>query len=135
MWALVRGLMRWAPTVGLRAMMRSLSTQPPAMTVDALSQEERATLAELFARMGSGHGFTTDLAFARQSTSATISQPTLVVASRNDRAVPLAQAESLNAHIETGTLMVAETNSHFLWFGPGSAEVTDRIRVFLGDIR
>jgi hypothetical protein len=31
--------------------------------------------------------------------------------------------------------MVVDANSHFMWFGPGSAQVSDRIRTFLSDAR
>jgi pimeloyl-ACP methyl ester carboxylesterase len=133
-WLLVRTMMRRAPDIGLRAMMRSLSTLPPAAVVGGLSQEERTTLAELFARMRSGGGFTTDLKFARKSMTANISQPTLIVASANDGAVPLTQAECLEHSIVNAKLKVADSTSHFLWFGPGSAETSDAIRSFLCDV-
>ncbi|MGH8836906.1 MAG: alpha/beta fold hydrolase [Actinomycetes bacterium] len=132
-WALVHSLMRWAPSAGLRVMMRSLSTEPAAQAVDGLSEHERATLAGLFARMRSGCGFVTDLDFARRPMAVTIAQPVLVIASRGDKAVPLTQAESLKERLDRATLMLADTSSHFLWFGPGSGEVADQIRMFLRD--
>jgi pimeloyl-ACP methyl ester carboxylesterase len=57
----------------------------------------------------------------------------LIIASRGDGAVPLTQAEALNDSIENAELVVADTTSHFLWFGPGSAAVSDPIRSFLSD--
>jgi hypothetical protein len=57
----------------------------------------------------------------------------LVIASRRDRAVPLAQAETLRRDLENAELMVAVTTSHLLWFGPGAAEVSDRIQTFLSE--
>ena len=133
-WRLVRTMMRRAPNIGLRAMMKSLSTVPPAVVVGGLSQDERTTLAELFARMRSGRGFTTDLKFARKPMTASISQPTLIVASASDGAVPLTQAECLAHSIVNARLKIADSSSHFLWFGPGSAEISDAIRSFLSDV-
>jgi pimeloyl-ACP methyl ester carboxylesterase len=133
-WALVRTMMRVAPRAGLRAMMRPLSTEPTAAVVGGLSEDERATLVALFARMRSGRGFSTDLEFARQAMKAEIAQPTLVIASRGDRAVPLAQAETLHDDLENAELLVADTTSHLLWFGPGAAEVSDRIQTFLSEL-
>jgi pimeloyl-ACP methyl ester carboxylesterase len=130
-WLLVRTLMRRAPEFGLRVMMRSLSTLPAAVVVDGLSHDERATLSELFTRMRSGRGFATDLEYARKPVTASVSQPTLIVAGANDGAVPLSQAECLEHRIVDATLKVADSTSHFLWFGPGSAEVADAIRTFL----
>jgi pimeloyl-ACP methyl ester carboxylesterase len=130
-WLLVRTMMRRAPKTSLRVIMRPLSTEPPAAVVGGLSEEERATLAGLLARMRSGRGFSTDLKFARQPTTAKISQPTLVIASRGDGAVPLTQAESLKHNLENAALTVAGSTSHFLWFGPGSVEVSD---TFLSDV-
>jgi pimeloyl-ACP methyl ester carboxylesterase len=133
-WLLVRTMMRRAPDSGLRVMMKSLSTLPPAVVVGGLSQDERTTLADLFARMRSGGGFTTDLKFARKPMHANISQPTLIVASANDGAVPLTQAASLKHSIVKAKLKVADSTSHFLWCGPGSAETSEAIRSFLCDV-
>ena len=60
-------------------------------------------------------------------------QRTLVIASRGDGVVPLTQAEPLKDNIDGATLMVVDSNSHFMRSGPGSAEVSDRIRTFLSD--
>jgi pimeloyl-ACP methyl ester carboxylesterase len=133
-WRLVRTLLRRAPGIGLRAMMRPLSILPPADVVGGLSEDERTTLLELFARMRSGRGFATDLMFAREPMTATVSQPTLIVAGAGDGAVPLAQATCLAHNIDNATLTVTDSTSHFLWFGPGSSETSDAVRAFLGPI-
>jgi pimeloyl-ACP methyl ester carboxylesterase len=132
-WAAVHRVMRSAPTAGLRLMMSSLSTEAAGRAVDALSDEERAALTCLFASMRSGRGFVTDLEFARRATDARITQPVLVIASRGDKAVPLTQAQALKRRLDNATLVVADTNSHLLWFGPGANEVADQIRIFLHD--
>jgi pimeloyl-ACP methyl ester carboxylesterase len=130
-WGLVHAIMRRAPKAGLRAMIRSLSTEPPEEVVAGLSDEERTRLAGVFARMRSGRGFWTDLKYTRQPSTARILQPTLIIASRGDGVVPLTQAESTRNSIEQAELMVAESKMHFMGFGAGSAEISDRIRAFL----
>lgn len=65
--------------------------------------------------------------------TASISQPTLIVASASDGAVSLTHAECLQHSIVNARLKIADSTSHFLWFGPGSAEISDAIRSFLSD--
>jgi pimeloyl-ACP methyl ester carboxylesterase len=90
-------------------------------------------LAGVFAEMRSGRGFSTDLDITRRPTTAKISQPTLIIASRGDGVVPLTQAESLKNNIENAELIVADSDMHFMGVGPGSADISERIRTFLSD--
>jgi pimeloyl-ACP methyl ester carboxylesterase len=131
-WAGVRTLMRVAPTIGLRSLLRSLSTEPVGEVMAALGDEHRATLIALFSQMRSGRGFINDLRSTRDVTCE-ITQPTLVVASPRDGAVPFTHAESLAARINGAELVPSQANSHFIWFGDDYPAVADTIRTFLTD--
>lgn len=129
-WGAVRTLLRFAPDLGLRAMLSGLSTEPPTDVVATLDNAERAALVALFSSMRSRRGFLNDLRSMR-AVGPEIAQPTLVIASRKDGSVPFAHAESLTASVPQAELVVTEASSHFIWFGSDYDAVADRIRHFL----
>ncbi|HEV7710946.1 MAG TPA: alpha/beta hydrolase [Asanoa sp.] len=129
-WAGVRALMRLAPDTGLRLMLRSLSTLPVGSVVAALGDDERATLLDLFAHMRSGGGFRNDLR-PTPDVTAQIEQPTLVIATRTDRGVPFAHAESLASTIRHATLVESHAHTHLVWLSPDWPRVAARIQAFL----
>lgn len=59
-----------------------------------------------------------------------ISCPTLIIHSKNDGSVPFAHAEYARAKIAGAELFEAQTDSHFLYIGPGSQEVLERRAAF-----
>lgn len=129
-WVALRGLMRLAPETGLRLLLRGLSTLPVRDVVAALDTQHRATLTALFSRMRSGSGFLNDLRPTPDATSAVV-QPTLVIATRRDGAVPFVHAESLAAAIAHAELVESRADSHFIWFGPDWPTMAETIRAFL----
>lgn len=63
--------------------------------------------------------------------TAQVTQPALVVATRNDGAVPFAHAESLMARLPRAELVESRASSHFIWFADDYPAIADRIRGFL----
>jgi len=129
-WAAVRGFARVAPDAFLRRMLASLSTRPAGEVMAALRAEDRALLLALFAQMRSGHGFLNDLRPTPDIT-AQIDQPTLVIATRTDRGVPFAHAQSLTGSIRHAELVNSHAHTHFVWLGPDWPAIAERIRAFL----
>ncbi|HTF12777.1 MAG TPA: alpha/beta hydrolase [Asanoa sp.] len=129
-WAGIRALMRLAPDAGLRLMLGSLSTVPAGSVLAALGDDDRATLLDLFAHMRSGRGFRNDLR-PTPDVTAEIDQPTLVIATRTDRGVPFAHAQSLASTIRHATLVESHAHSHFVWLSPDWPPIAERIRAFL----
>lgn len=129
-WAGVRLLTGRPGLWSLRLMLRRLSALPARRVVAALTTAERETLGALFGSMRSGRGFLNDLRPGPDLSSA-VGQPTLVIASRNDRGVAFAHAESLVAGIPHATLVESQAVSHFVWFAPDWPAITERIHRFL----
>lgn len=129
-WALFRGVQRIAGDAALKAMLGSLSVLPPSASFAGFSPPERARLRELFGAMRSGSGFVQDLVPVPDVT-ADIRQPTLVVASRNDKGVDFRHALELVATIERATLAESTAASHLLWFGEGSGDERVALSAFL----
>ncbi|PZV98931.1 Pimeloyl-ACP methyl ester carboxylesterase [Micromonospora phaseoli] len=129
-WGGVRGLLRRSPDVGLRMLLRDLSTVPARRAVAQLRPEHRAMLISLLCQMRSGEGFRNDLRRGVDVT-AEIGQPTLVLASRRDGSVPFGHAEYLAGTIRRAELVESRSDSHFLEFGEDWPAVCDTIRAFL----
>ncbi|MBB5430154.1 alpha/beta fold hydrolase [Nocardiopsis composta] len=133
-WASVRGMLRANPVAGLRSMMEGLSTEPAADVVDRLPRAHRAALTGLFCRMRSGHGFLIDLRALEKGggNAALVAQPSLVVASRRDGAVPFAHAEALAAALGDARLLESSADGHLLWFSPDRPRIAAEIDAFIG---
>jgi pimeloyl-ACP methyl ester carboxylesterase len=129
-WAALRTLIHRAPDIALRALLRDLSTLPVRQVVSALRPEHRAELVALFSLMRSGSGFVNDLT-PTPDVSAAVSQPTLVIATRKDGAVPFTHAETLAATIPHARLIESQADSHFVWFGDDWPQIAAAIRDFL----
>jgi pimeloyl-ACP methyl ester carboxylesterase len=129
-WAGVHLLARVAPDACLRLLLRDLSTRPAREVVARLSPDNRALLLALFATMRSGRGFLNDLRPTPELT-ADVGQPTLVIATRNDRGVPFAHGQSLAGAITHAELVESQADSHFVWLAPDWPMIAERIRGFL----
>lgn len=129
-WAAVHLLMRIAPHAGLRLLLRDLSTLPVRHVVAGLSEPDRAELIELFGLMRSGRGFLNDM-LPVPDCAGQVTQPALVIASRTDRSVPFAHAESLAAAMPRAELVASQADGHMIWFGPDYPVIADKIKDFL----
>jgi pimeloyl-ACP methyl ester carboxylesterase len=147
-WALIHTLMRRAPTAGLRLLLRDLTSKPIGPFLAALQDRHRTLLLELFTRMRSGSGFHNDLHFMSQTMigshaggrddtsdrrAAQVTQPTLIIATRNDTAVPFAHAQTLAQAIPHARLITSHADSHFIWFGDDYPTIAATITGFLTD--
>jgi pimeloyl-ACP methyl ester carboxylesterase len=129
-WALMRSLIRLAPLVGLRLLLRSLSALPARQVLAGLSPAERTTLAALFTQMRSGGGFVADM-LPVPDCAAQVGQSALVIATRHDHSVPFAHAESLAAILPNAELVESRADSHMIWFGRDYPRIATKIRDFL----
>ncbi|MFJ8533563.1 alpha/beta fold hydrolase [Streptomyces sp. NPDC093591] len=135
-WALVRTLLRRMPDAGLRMLLRDLTLLTAPSTVAALRPGDRAKLIALLSRMRSGHGFLNDLRELKATEELTrlmagVAQPSLVIASRHDGAVPFAHAQALAAGLRRAELVESLADSHFIWFGRDWTTISERIHAFL----
>jgi pimeloyl-ACP methyl ester carboxylesterase len=78
----------------------------------------------------SGRGFLIDLR-APTDVSGDVTQPTLILATRNDGAVRFDHAEYLAATLPDPTLVEVHTPTHLLWLGEGSDRTTAAIQSFI----
>jgi pimeloyl-ACP methyl ester carboxylesterase len=135
-WAFVHSLVRYAPDAGLRMLLRDLTLLPVRDVVAGLRPEDRTRLVALFSRMRSGRGFTRDLKELATtgdlaSHAGQVSQPALVIATRQDAAVRFAHARALAAALPHAELLESRADSHLIWFGRDWPLISERIHAFL----
>lgn len=134
MWSATRLLLRRAPMLALHALMAPLTARPTRQVVAEFDESERQAVIDLFSKMRSGRGFQLDLAASLPpALLESVVQPALVIASRNDGSVGLDHAEDLVAHLLNAELVVNDTSSHLMWFGPGSETIAPTLRSFLAE--
>ena len=131
-WAATRLLLRLAPDRGLSILLGSLSTESGRRVLDGVDAEGRAELIQLFKAMRSGRGFVNDLATTLEPEVArSVSQPTLVMASRSDGSVPFEHSEQLARLVPDAQLFTSDAPSHLLWFGRSAKQLDHAIHDFL----
>ena len=137
-WTFVHSLMRYAPDVGLRMLLRDLTLLPVRDVVAGLRPEDRERLLALFSRMRSGRGFTRDLKELATTGDSVghagrVSQPALVIATRQDAAVRFVHARALAAALPHAELLESHADSHLIWFGQDWPLISERIHAFLAE--
>jgi len=137
-WRAIRTLMRRAPGLGLRVMLSSLSTLPPASWLPQLPEADRAEMVEVFASMRSTRGFVVDLAHAkpsqgpaRRAAQRRVQCRTLVTGSRHDGGVAWRHAEDFPDTIRDARLVDLGATSHLFWIGETRAHLLDVVDDFL----
>ncbi|MEV6769619.1 alpha/beta hydrolase [Nocardia sp. NPDC051030] len=132
-WGLVHALARHAPNIALRLLLRDLSIHGVDELLATFSGDDRESLLAYFTRMNSGAGFAADLhALRHPAAMPKVTQPTLVIASPDDAAVPFAQARSLAEDIPAARLITSRAPSHYIWFGADYPVIADAIIDFVG---
>lgn len=129
-WAMVRGLLKLAPNLVMKAMLAEMTTLNAGDVLQRMSAEERAFVRRVFMTSSSGQGFVLDLEHAVSDLSA-ISVPVLAFQSPNDRTVPPAHAERVRAEVPGAELVSVPSDSHFIWIGPHSDRVWQQRLDFL----
>jgi pimeloyl-ACP methyl ester carboxylesterase len=131
-WGAIRLLFKLTPDRALSAMLHQLSTKPGRQVLAAIEEDQHAELAQLFGSMRSGRGFANDLSTSvSPDIVRSVSQPTLVMASRSDGSIPFEHAEQLTRLIPNAALFVSGAPSHLLWYGGPHNELDDIIHEFL----
>ncbi|MDG6107321.1 alpha/beta hydrolase [Dactylosporangium aurantiacum] len=129
-WAAVRWLLRLGGRRTVRRLLRQVSTARGTAALAGVRAADEAMLLELFGAMRSGRGFVHDLRPAPDVT-ASVRQPALVIASRDDGGVPFAHARALTAGLPHAALVESGAAGHFVWCAPDWPRVAARIVTFL----
>lgn len=103
----------------------------PRYVLSRLSDEDIEALKKaMITGNDSGTGFIYDVEHRAKDID-TIRCPTLILHSKNDASVPFSHAEYAHKMIKDSVLRKVPKDSHFLYIGPGSDEVTKERLFFL----
>jgi pimeloyl-ACP methyl ester carboxylesterase len=129
-------MLRLAGSISPRNMARqtlaTFSTHDPADGLSRLSATDVQNICQFYQGNSSRAGASNDLTHTvgadllRQ-----VRQPTLVVHSREDKAVPFAHAEWSLQHIPQAELCESGFTGHFFWIGPDFPAILQRLVAFL----
>ncbi len=127
---------RVSPRSLARQTLATFSTHDPDDGMKRLSTEDVDGISRFYRGASSRQGALND---ATHTVGAellrAVSQPTLVVHSREDKAVPFGHAEWSLKHIPQATLCEAGFTGHFLWIGPDFGPISQRMVAFLREAR
>jgi pimeloyl-ACP methyl ester carboxylesterase len=129
-WTIVHTALRLAPQLLLRIMMSQLTTLEVDEVMGRMSEGDRRFVLEMFSACGASKGFLLDVEH-RVSGLKDIEVPTLVMHSRNDGAVSIANADAVMEQVRGAQFFEAGSDSHLIWIGCDAQGVWDRRMEFL----
>jgi pimeloyl-ACP methyl ester carboxylesterase len=127
-WDTLHWLLRKDPEKYLPRVVQHLTTLDGETAVRRLGLDT-AKITEFLLHCQSGRGFLVDLRPATDTTDR-VTQPTLVLATRNDGAVSFDHADYLAATVRQARLVEVDTPIHLPWLGEGSDRTAAEIGHF-----
>jgi pimeloyl-ACP methyl ester carboxylesterase len=128
-WGTLHYLLRKAPEKYLAGILENLTTLDGEVAVRRLGTDI-GKVTDFLLSCQSSRGFLIDLR-APTDLSSDVTQPTLILATRNDGAVSFDHAQYLAATLPDSTLVDVHTPTHLLWLGEGSDHTAAAIQSFL----
>lgn len=132
-WSMLGLMSRLSPRGLARQTLAIFSTHDPEDSLKHISNEDIQTIGRFYRGHSSRHGALND---AKQTVGAEllemVTQPTLVVHSREDNSVPFSHAEWSLAHIKNSELYELGQTGHFFWVGPDFPNLNQKLITFLG---
>jgi len=132
MWGMLGLMSRLSPQSMARQTLTIFSTHDPADGMSKLSKEDIRKICRFYHRHSSRKGALNDATHAvgLESLKA-ISQPVLIIHSREDNSVPFSHAEWSLENIPNAELCEAGFTGHFFWVGPDYKRISERLTGFL----
>ncbi len=131
-WGLLGLMSRLSPRTTARQVLAIFSSHNADDAMSRLSTEDLKNLCRFFQGRSSRQGALNDLTHTvGENLLKAVSQPTLVVHSREDKSVPFSHAEWSLKHIPHAVLCEAGFAGHFFWIGPDFARISQSMVAFL----
>jgi len=134
MWGMLGLMSRLSPRSMARQTLAIFSTHDPNDGLSKLSAGDVEGICRFYQGRSSRQGALNDGAHTvGENLLKAVSQPTLVVHSREDNSVPFSHAEWSLEHIPHAELCEAGFTGHFFWIGPDFPRISQRMVGFLRD--
>lgn len=132
MWAMLGLMSRLSPRSMARQTLAIFSTHDPEDALSRLSAGDIEKICRFSQGRSSRKGALNDLTHGvGVDKLSAVTQPTLVIHSREDKSVPFAHAEWSLRHIPQVALCEAGITGHFFWVGPEASHLSRRLIIFL----
>jgi pimeloyl-ACP methyl ester carboxylesterase len=131
-WGMLGLMSRLSPRSTARQTLAIFSNHDPDDSLSRLSAQDIDIIRRFFQDRSSRQGALNDgTHVVGRALLQTVQQPTLVVHSREDRAVPFSHAEWALENISHAQLYEAGFTGHFFWVGPDFPAISQRLIEFL----
>jgi len=135
LWAMLGLTSRMSPRSIARQTLAIFSTHNPDNGLIQLTREDIETIAHFYQGHSSRKGALNDGTHAvGEELLKSVSQPTLVVHSREDNSVPFSHAEWSLRNIPHAELCKSGLTGHFFWVGPDFPRISQRMVEFLQQV-
>lgn len=118
-WTMTRWFLRKKPQKTIEYLFDSLTKLNAREVLASYPPEPVEKIRDMFMQFRSGSGFMNDISNrSAQGHPESITQPTLILHSKNDGAVPLDHPHRNAEQIKNSTLSINDTESHLMWISP-----------------
>jgi pimeloyl-ACP methyl ester carboxylesterase len=132
LWGMLGLMSRLSPRGMARQTLAIFSTHDPDDGLSKLSLNDIEKICRFYQGRSSRQGALNDAAHSvGVDVLASVTQPTLVIHSREDNSVPFGHAEWSLAHIPQTELCEAGITGHFFWIDPNFSHISQRLIAFL----
>jgi pimeloyl-ACP methyl ester carboxylesterase len=131
-WGMLRLVSNLSPQSMARQTMAIFSTHDPDEALSRLTAQDVALIRHFYQGQSSRQGALNDLTHTvGVDLLQAVTQPVLVVHSREDKSVPFSHAEWALEHIPQAELCESGFSGHFIWVGPDYPAISQRMVSFL----
>lgn len=132
LWSMLGMMSRLSPRSMARQTLMIFSSHNPDDGLRQLSPQDIQKICRFYQGRSSRKGALNDAAHTvGVDLLKAVTQPTLVIHSREDNSVPFSHAEWSLKHIPQATLVEAGITGHFFWVGPDFRRISQRLVAFL----
>jgi pimeloyl-ACP methyl ester carboxylesterase len=132
-WGMLGLMSRLSPRAMARQTLAIFSNHNPDDGLRRLTADDVEAICQFYRGHSSRQGALNDATHTvGASLLQSVRQPTLLIHSREDAAVPFGHADWSRQHIPQAELCEGGVTGHFFWVGPESSQISRRLALFLG---
>ncbi len=129
-WAVMHMMLKFFPTVIIKALLHDLTVLDVNMVINRMSQDDLAFVKRMLQTSQASTGFLNDIEH-KVDNLATITKPVLVMYSPNDKTVSPNNARRIADEIATCELYEVQSDTHLIWIGVSAKDVWKKRLSFL----
>lgn len=133
-WAMFRAMGKIAPDLFLGILFPWLTSLNSKDVIKSWNNTQRRAVLDFLMNSRSGAGFLHDISDNPFTDFASVTVPTLVIASKNDRSVSPENSIKAAQQIKGAELYMTDAESHLIWFSRYKTDMENKIVEFAGKV-